>query len=423
MSGPSATERVRQTARLLRYEGSAGVARRLLDRAAKRMRSPIYRQLSIDRNDLLRAAEIADAGWPPPAPLRNGSGAPLTVAWVCFAPSEGSGGHTTMFRMVSALERAGHRCIIYLRDDHCWSIDQHRRTIRRCWPAVHAEIRDLADGIEDAHAIFATSWQTAYPVLASPAKGARLYFVQDFEPDFYPAGSEALLAEATFRFGFHAITAGSWLAQRLRREYGIAADHFEFGCDLDQYQFDPSASAAAARTGVCYFCRPSAARRAHGLAVMAFDLFAVRHPEVDIHVFGEPAKDLPFPTVGHGLLSAAALNELYKKCLAGLVLSATNVSLVPDEMLASGCVPIVNDTEHNRMVLKSPEVVYAPATPFELADALCAVVERPGAQRAVGAQRAANSVQGRSWDDAGAIVEAVVREVVQRGVLVDAITA
>ena len=54
---------------------------------------------------------------------------------------------------------------------------------------------------------------------------------------FYPAGSEALLAEATYRFGFHGITAGRWLADRLRRDYGMQADHFDFGRDLS-YELD-----------------------------------------------------------------------------------------------------------------------------------------------------------------------------------------
>ena len=49
------------------------------------------------------------------------------------------------------------------------------------------------------------------------------------------------------------------------------------------------------------------------------------------------------------------------------MLSATNVSLVPHEMLAAGCIPVVNDAEHNRMVLDNAHVAYAPATPFELA--------------------------------------------------------
>ena len=329
-----------------------------------------------------------------------------------------------MFRMVTALEQAGHRCVLYLRDDHGWSIEQHRRTIRRSWPKVRAEVRDLADGIDDADAIFATSWQTAYSVLSSPAVGARLYFVQDFEPDFYPAGSEALLAEATYRFGFHVITAGSWLAQKLGDEYGISADHFDFGCDFEHYRIDRSDVGRAARSRICYYCRPSAPRRAHELAVMTLDLFAVRHPEVDINVFGEVAKGLPFATIDHGVLSPPELNRLYNRCSAGLVLSASNVSLVPHEMLAAGCTPIVNDAEHNRVVLDNPEVVYAPATPFELAGALCAVVERSSADRSIAAQRAADSVQGRPWSDAGAAVEAVVRDVVfHRGVRTDVVAA
>ena len=264
MSHPTVSERARQTARLVRSEGNAGVARRLLDRAAKRLPpAPTYDRVAIDREDLLRAGEMARAGWPAPGPMRENPTGPLTVAVVCFAPSAGSGGHTTLFRMVTALERAGHTCILYLRNDHGWAIEQHRRTIRGWWPDVKAEIRDLAEGIEDADAIFATAWQTAYSVLASPARGTRFYFVQDYEPSFYPAGSEALLAEATFRFGFHPITAGAWLAERLRRDYGCPADHFDFGCDLDEYSLATGPQAEAARTGVCYYCRPSTPRRAH----------------------------------------------------------------------------------------------------------------------------------------------------------------
>ena len=164
-------------------------------------------------------------------------------------------------------------------------------------------------GIEDAHGIFATSWQTAYPVLASPAKGVRFYCVADFEPSFYPAGSEALLAEATYRFGFHGVTHGGWLAQMLRREYGMQADHFDFGCDLETYALDRSPGAESRRTGICYYCRPSTPRRAYELAMAALDLFAARHPEVDIHFYGEPPGKLPFRATDHGFLNPEQLND------------------------------------------------------------------------------------------------------------------
>jgi len=403
-------ERVRQTARLLKAEGGAGVAARALRQAANRLSPAGYGALPVSREHLLGAAEVAANGWVLPEPAPVVPGEPLRFGWVLVPPRPGSGGHTTMFRMISALEQAGHECTVYLLDRHGWEIEQHERAIRRWWPWLKADVADFADGMRDSHGIFATAWQTAYPVLASPATGKRFYFVQDFEPAFYPAGSHAFLAEATYRFGFHGVTAGPWLAGRVWRDYGMRADHFDFGCDVDRYVIqDPS---GAARTGVCYYCRPSTPRRAYELAMVALDLFATRHPEVDIHLFGMPAGRLPFRATDHGTLTPDQLNDLYNRCVAGLALSATNVSLVPHEMLAAGCIPVVNDAEQNRLVLDNEHVAYAQPTPFELADALWALVERPPAERAAAAAAAAASVQGASWEAAGARVEQIVRRMV-----------
>jgi glycosyltransferase involved in cell wall biosynthesis len=408
VSGPGVTDRVRQVRRLLRSEGYAGVQTRLRERAASRLAPADRDRIRVARGDLMRAAEAVSAGEAPAPPLEAHPGEPLRVAWVCIPPGKGSGGHTTMFRLVAALEQTGHECVVYLHDRHGWSLEQHRRTIRTWWPWVKADIRDAAEGIDDAHAVFATAWETAYVVLGSRARGARMYLVQDFEPWFYPAGSEALLAEATLRFGFHGVTAGRWLAELLRRDYRMPADHFDFGCDVDRYSLDDAAN----RSGVCFFARPSTPRRAFGLGMAALDLFAARHPEVDVHLYGEPAGRPPFKAIHHGLLTPEQLNELYNRCVAGLVLSATNVSLVPYEMLAAGCIPVVNDAEHNRVVLDNPEVVYAPATPFELANALNALVERPASERREAAYSAAASVRGTTWDQAGSTVEGIVRRVV-----------
>jgi glycosyltransferase involved in cell wall biosynthesis len=410
------TERLRQTRRLLRTEGYAGVAARLADRVTNRIAPPGTTRLPVERADLERAARIAAAGWELPPPLAVEPGEPLTIAWVCAPPAPGSGGHTTMFRLVSAFEQAGHRCILYLRDEHGWDLAPHEEAVRSWWPWVRAEVRDAWQGIEDAHAIFATAWETAYPVLASPARGKRFYLVQDFEPSFYPAGSAYLLAEATYRFGFHGITAGCWLSELLGRDYGMTARPFEFGRD-PSYALD-SAVQPTDRTGVCFYSRPGTPRRAHELAVLALDLFAARHPEVELHFYGEEAKRLPFAATDHGLQTPQQLNDLYNRCVAGLVLSATNVSLVPHEMLAAGCIPVVNDAEQNRIVLDNEHVAYAPATPFEIAEALCAIVERPVSERAAAAEAAAASVRGASWADAGATVVQIVEDVVAGAVAV-----
>ena len=314
-----------------------------------------------------------------------------------------------MFRMVEALERAGHTCVVYIYDRDGWEIEQHRRATRAWWPGVRAEVRDLAAGIDDSHAIFATSWDTAYPVLASPAKGARCYFIQDFEPSFYPAGSTALLAEATYRFGFHGVTAGRWLAEFLRNDYGMDADHFDFGCDLSHYGLN----ADTERKDVCYFCRPSAPRRAHQLAVTALELFAARHPDVAIHTYGEQPGSLPFATTDHGLLTPDELGELYRRCSAGLVMSATNVSLVPHEMLAAGCIPVVNDAERNRTVLDNDHVVYSSPIPLAISNALSQLVGRPHEEQLAAARAASGSVEAIPWSKSGQQVEAILLDILK----------
>jgi glycosyltransferase involved in cell wall biosynthesis len=408
MRRATAVERGQQVFRLLRSEGPGGVASRTRNRIALAISPPYDWRLSVSREDMARTAEIAAQGWtlPPPLPYRPGE--PLTVAWVCVPPGPGSGGFTTMFRIAGAVERAGHRCVFYLHDRHGWSLKQHQRTIREWWPWLRAEIRGASEGIEDAHAIFASSWETAYPVLTTPARGARFYLVQDFEPWFYPAGSDAMLAEATYGFGFHGICAGRWLARLLNERYAMQTDHFDFGCDLSRYGLVEG----VARTGVCMFARPETPRRAFALGVAALGIFAREHPDVDIHLYGNPTPRLPFRATIHGRVTPGELNDLYNRCVAGLALSATNVSLAPLEMLAAGCIPVVNEAEHNRVVLDNEMVCYAAATPAALGSALADLVSRPEAERRQGAVAAAASVQGASWDDAGSTVERIIREVV-----------
>src|SRR5262249_10583449 len=146
------------------------------------------------------------------------------------------------------------------------------------------------------------------------------------------------------------------------------------------------------------------------LGALALEIFAARHPEVDIHFYGDPVGRMPFPATDHGVITPTELGALYNRCVAGLVLSATNVSLVPHEMLASGCIPVVNDAEHNRIVLDNEHVAYAPATPFELAHALGALVLRPPHARAAAASAAAASVGGSTGEAAGTSVVRIVED-------------
>ena len=203
---------------------------------------------------------------------------------------------------------------MYLLDQHGWAHRAAPRDDRRCWPGVRAEIRDVADGIEDAHAVMATCWESVYPVLASPAAGARMYFVQDYEPLFYPAGSHYLLAEATYRLrlprhhGRPLAGAEGWRASTAWRPTTSTS-----AATLTTYRLEPRPSADQRRTGVCYYCRPSTPRRAHELAMAALELFAEQHPDVEIHLYGERLPPCRFAATQHGLLTPAELDALYNR--------------------------------------------------------------------------------------------------------------
>ena len=223
----------------------------------------------------------------------------------------------------------------------------------------------------------------------------RLYFVQDYEPLFYPRGSEYALAEDTYRFGFRRIALGEMVAGLLAVLDGDRPDVVPFGCDLSVY--GPTVHETQ-RSGVVFYCKPDVARRGYTLGRLALEEFHRRHPEQEIHVYGEIVRKLSMPVTMHDRMTPAELNELYNRTIAGLALSFTNISLVAEEMLAAGTIPVVNDSAYARADLGSDFARWAVPTPGALAAALCAAVERD--DRDAHARAAAESVRGRSWEPA-----------------------
>jgi hypothetical protein len=394
--------RYRQVRELCTVEGPLGIRDRAR-RAAAEWLAPKTPMMPVDRSDVLAADLSREAPvvvpWVAP-------GQPLTINWVTIPAGPKSGGHTTMYRMIRYLEAHGYSNRIYFynvyRADH-----RYYESIVRSFYDFHGPVKSLDQGMEDAHAVLATSWATAYPVFNSSCAGKRFYFVQDFEPHFYPVGALNLLAENTYRMGFHAITAGRWLAQKLNADFGMSADAFEFGCDTACYHRLQNSK----RRGVVFYARPEAARRGFELGLMAIEKFAARCPDIEIHFYGKKLGKLPFRCVDHGLVAPDELNSIYNQCYAGLSLSLTNVSLVPHEMLAAGCIPVVNDAVHNRIVLNNSFVRYAPAYPLALASELESLVTAPNFDSL--SQAAAASVHSTTWDDAGAQVDRIFRKTLE----------
>lgn len=379
---------IRKSVRVARTEGVDGFVERALRKAAARaggISEPLF----------LRSADIVDSASVvlPPAPAPRPRGARLDIGWVMAAPGPGSGGHTTVFRFVRALEAAGHRCVLYLLQTPPAELAERTEVIRRWWPDVRAEVRSVDDGLPDMDAWVATAWQTAHVLAARGARGHRFYLAQDYEPYFYGRGALYELAEDTYRFGFRMITVGGMVADELRRRFGVESTVAPFGCDLDVY----GVTNPGPRDEVVFYARPGVPRRGYELGLFALEEFARRRPDVVINTFGVSASRLPFAAEVHARVTPAGLNELYNRCAAGLALSFTNVSLIPYELLAAGVIPVVNDWSGSRAVLDNPFVEWSRATPRALADALERAIDRgPEASP----ERVTESVHGMTWRDA-----------------------
>ncbi len=333
----------------------------------------------------------------------------LQIGWVLSPLSPGAGGQNTITRFARFLKQSGHEVVFYIYEgSQAQSLKDARDILSKSFK-FNVEVRKLKD-YHECDALIATGWETTYPVFNIKTKAHKFYFVQDFEPYFYGVGSRYILAENTYKMNFYGITAGPWLTKRVG-EYGMKADYFDFGADLDIYKLKQETKK---KKKICFYARPVTERRAFEIGVIALDIFKKKHPEYDIDFFGWDVTSfkIPFKYENRTILSHQDLATLYQESVACLVLSLTNVSLLPLELIASGCVPVMNDGDNNRMVLHGMDeyVDYTTTNPIELADALCKAVERQDVNQH--AERASRSVGSLSWDESYKKVERIIiREV------------
>ncbi len=338
----------------------------------------LERRVTPDLNDYFsRPEDLVDATelslrhpeTPPP------SDRPLRVGFVTSPMGPGSGGHTTMMRMVEGLEKAGHECTLILYDPFDTDLEERTRIIREGWPQVSARVVKLNGPIVGYDAVVATAWQTAHALArwSADAPMQRFYFIQDYEPYFYPMGAASSLAEQTYAFGFHLLALGEMVQATLRDVAGQNSQLIPFGCDLTTYVDEEKGS----RNGVVYYSMPTVPRRGFLIAREALRIFHDLQPDQEIHVYGngQPG-DFSVPVTWHGRVTPSELNVLYNQTVAGLALSFTNISLVPEEMLAGGCVPVCNDHPYSRLVLTDPSVVWSAPSSGALARTLSEVVQR-----------------------------------------------
>lgn len=393
-------------ARVYKDEGVRGVLtrvyRKLKSKDATINGVPLASAISIfNKRDVIGFYEFITFQDVGVARALNSAAAKNTINWLIPDFGVGSGGHLNIFRFIKMLEKSGYKNNICLVGSHRHSSPEKAKTlISEHFFKMDAEVFFGIESLPEAEFSFATGWTTAYYLRAFKRTLHKLYFVQDFEPSFYASGSEYAFAEQTYKFGFTGVCAGNWLASKLNHDYGMQTHKIGFSYDRDLYFPHPVLGDGKKRV-FCYF-RPPTIRRGLETALIALDRVATQNPAVEFIFAGWDMNDFKFdhPFLNAGLLSLEELPDVYSKCDLALVLSYTNLSLLPLEIMACGCVVVSNEGPNVEWLLNNENAQLTSSDPVEMADKIGELLhdsDKIARLRKNGIEFA-NST---SWDDEG----------------------
>ena len=420
---------------------AARMAGSIIGTRADRLPAPLRRLLSLEGRDSFTPHEVpggllergegsVDPNWPwefvrrsyprrtvAVEPHSGDAEGPMTIAWVVPPWSVGSGGHTTIFRLVRQMEQRGHSCSIHLFDtEHSESRagGELRDEIREHFVDIDAPVfRDLSRWT-GADVAIATEWRTAFPVRDLPGCREKVYLVQDDEPQFYATSSRSIWAEESYRMGYRCVAYTPWMADILRERWGLEARYFECGTDLDVYEFGDEQGRQPELVTV--YARRETERRAVELALAGIGTAFERRPNLRVVAYGSSlGLSAPFALEDRGVQPPRDLARLYREASVGLVFSLTTHSLVAHEMMASG-LPVVELEGQNvaSALGESGELVeLAERAPDSIADAIERLLDDREHAAAMAA-RARRFVEERTWERAGDQVEAALRDYLSR---------
>jgi len=332
----------------------------------------------------------------------------LVLNWIIPDFYIGAGGHMTIFRTIHYLEKFGHTCRIYIINGSQFGTAMNvKKIINEKFINIKADVFIGTNNMGDSDAVIATSWDTAYFVYPIKNTRQKFYFVQDFEPMFFPMGSAYVFAENTYKFGFKFITAGKWLAQ-VMNQYGDVAGYFNLAYDKKIYKLPKKFKR---ETEIIYYARKFTPRRGYELAMEAFKIFHEKHPEVKIGLFGDNdlCDFLPFEYKNYGVLSHKELAHLYSNVIAGLSISLTNYSLMPQEMMACG-MPVLEIKGENTTTIfgEDPNFIHlSNPNPYSIADGLSKIVQDQKYRMQL-SERGLEYVEKLDWEKSARMIEEAV---------------
>lgn len=334
------------------------------------------------------------------AALRSPPRGRPSLRWVVPPFGRGSGGHSNIIEYVKRLAERGFEQRISIFPAIAGAKDWNVEIDLERWFGLRGVPVENGIGDRPSDVLIATGWQTAYPVKLAAGGARKIYFVQDIETEFFPASSERLIVDGTYRLGLEHVTLGEWLAEELARRYGIVTRAVPFAYDAKVYF---RSEAPRRREQVLVYHRPETPRRAARHIEAAVRRLAEADPSLTIVLFGSSVLDgfdglaRERRIVSVGVVSPRELNELYNVSACGVSISLSNPVLTHLEMMAAGCPVVDFDGAAARSLIRPGENGWlVPSTPADLVDGVLRIVRDPELARTLERGGLA-SVRGRDY--------------------------
>jgi glycosyltransferase involved in cell wall biosynthesis len=312
-----------------------------------------------------------------------------------------SGGITSVLRLGTYLQEFGHQ-VTYI-DCSNMPISVSEQNAMTSFSGFKGNIVTLSSLTEQYDIGVCTLWDTAYYLHEYDAHFAyKMYFIQDFEPSFYPLGDLHFMCRRSYQFGFHMVTFGSWNKTKIEADFpGLAVDSITFPVELKVYELRAKQIEIKNRLDIAIFIKLEPKRAPDLITQCLIRLNqTLREKGIELHcwIFGtEISFGLPFAK-SLGMLKHTALKELYNRCHMGMVASFTNISNVTFEMMSSG-LPTIDFSEGSAPAFfQNNEIVLVDSNPSAFCETITYYIDNQDKLNEI-LNRSQKAIANRSWQN------------------------
>lgn len=304
-------------------------------------------------------------------------------------------GVQTIFRFIEKLSIEGVKNTIVIYDRPTFDVARFKQQITHSFPGItNFDVIVFGDdklaGIKNlppSDIAFCTIWVSAYLLLRYNNTRRKYYFIQDYEPLFYEAGSTYALAESTYRFGFKGVVNTPGLLAAVQQRHGLQG--ISFIPTVNRKLYYPDLSKRGKKVRIFLYTRPLNPRNAFSLGLQTIQtLLDTYGDRIQIITAGADWDEAEYGLKGRitnlGLLkSLPEVADTYRTCDIGFSFMLTpHPSYQMLEYTASGMATVMNRNENHQWLHKDGvNCLLAEPSPKAMAEKIGMLVDDPALRK------------------------------------------